>query len=63
VNFPGHTAEFKLNIMGLEGGGEITAVLLYGVGGFVFAAKQRDDGQTHWCTAYIWFSPGPKAAN
>ena len=34
--------DFQLNIVNLESGGEISAVFLNSIRGFVFAPKQRD---------------------
>lgn len=42
VNFPRDTADFHLNLVGLESDSEITAVFLDRIGGFIFAADKRD---------------------
>ena len=42
VDFPWHAANFQLNVVWLESGGEIATVFLDGVGRLVFAAEKRD---------------------
>src|SRR5262249_43249152 len=55
-DLPWHAVDFQLDRPGLESCGEIAAIFLDRVGGFVFAAEKRDDRSNHLGRASTWFS-------
>src|SRR5262249_49196878 len=55
-DLPWHAVDFQLDRPGLESFGEVVAIFLDGVSGFVFAAEKRDDGSNHLGRASTWFS-------
>jgi hypothetical protein len=45
--FPGDAADFELEVVAAEGIAEVATIFFDGVGGFVFAAEEGDEGLDH----------------
>jgi hypothetical protein len=53
ISPPRYVSYFELKTVSAKSFAEVATVFFNGVGGFVFAAKQRDDGLRHCCIRRI----------